>query len=117
MQEGSVIPPQPVAQLWQLIQVVNGRPNERAENQKEEGVNICVDMISQLQEIEGIHGVHIMVFRQDHRVAEIVKRSAIPGDRIPWHPGIKAADKVPHGTRNTREKTASEISKNDRHSN
>jgi methylenetetrahydrofolate reductase (NADPH) len=57
-----------------------------AENQKEEGVKICVDMISELQEIEGVHGVHIMAFRQEHRVAEIVERSGALGNRKPWRP-------------------------------
>ena len=57
-----------------------------AEDQKEEGVKICVDMISELQEIEGVHGVHIMAFRQEHRVAEIVERSGALGNRKPWRP-------------------------------
>ena len=57
-----------------------------AADQKEEGVKICVDMISELQEIEGVHGVHIMAFRQEHRVAEIVERSGVLGNRKPWRP-------------------------------
>ena len=57
-----------------------------AEDQKKEGVKICVDMISELQEIEGVHGVHIMAFRQEHRVAEIVERSGALGNRKPWRP-------------------------------
>ncbi|MEJ2173321.1 MAG: methylenetetrahydrofolate reductase [Woeseiaceae bacterium] len=55
-------------------------------DQKEEGVKICVDMISELREIEGVHGVHIMAFRQEHRVAEIVERSGVLGNREPWRP-------------------------------
>jgi len=62
-----------------------------ADNQKEEGVQICIDMIAELRDIEGVHGVHIMAFRQEHRVGEIVKRSGILGDRVPWHPGIATA--------------------------
>lgn len=65
-----------------------------AEKQKEEGVNICIDMIRQLQEIEGVHGVHIMAFRQEHRVAEIVERSNVLGGRELWHPG-DARDAAP----------------------
>lgn len=59
-----------------------------ADNQADEGVRICVDMITELQEIEGVRGVHIMAFRQERRVAEIVERSGVLGDRVPWHPGI-----------------------------
>jgi len=59
-----------------------------AKDQVEEGINICVDMINELSEIDGVHGVHIMAFRQEHNVAEIVKRSNILGDRVPWRPGV-----------------------------
>lgn len=59
-----------------------------AENQSKEGVNICIDMINELQEIDGVHGVHIMAFKQEHRVAEIVERSNVLGGRELWHPGI-----------------------------
>ena len=58
-----------------------------AKKQADEGISLCVDMINQLREIDGVHGVHIMAFRQEHRVAEIVQRSGILGDREPWHPG------------------------------
>jgi methylenetetrahydrofolate reductase (NADPH) len=57
-----------------------------ADNEKEEGVRICVDMINELREVEGVHGVHIMAFRQEHRVGEIVERSGVLGDREPWRP-------------------------------
>ncbi|MFQ6005475.1 MAG: methylenetetrahydrofolate reductase, partial [Woeseia sp.] len=57
-----------------------------AANQADEGVQICVDMINEIREIEGVHGVHIMAFRQEHRVAEIVERSGVLGNRVPWHP-------------------------------
>jgi methylenetetrahydrofolate reductase (NADPH) len=59
-----------------------------ADKQAEEGVSICVDMINELQDIEGVHGVHIMAFRQEHRVPEIVERSKVLGDRELWHPGV-----------------------------
>jgi len=59
-----------------------------AENQKEEGVNICVDMIREMKEIEGVQGVHIMAFKQEQRVAEIVERSDALDGRELWHPGI-----------------------------
>ncbi len=62
------------------------------DKQAEEGVNICVDMIAELREIEGIHGIHIMAFRQEHRVAEIVERSGVLEGRVPWHPGIASSN-------------------------
>jgi methylenetetrahydrofolate reductase (NADPH) len=59
-----------------------------AEKQKEEGVNICIDMIRELKDIEGVSGVHIMAYRQEHRVAEIVQRSDALSGRELWRPGI-----------------------------
>lgn len=58
-----------------------------ADNQKEEGVRICIDMITQLREIVGVSGVHIMAYKQEHRVAEIVERSNVLDGRELWHPG------------------------------
>lgn len=52
-----------------------------AHNQAAEGVDICVEMIQQLREIDGVSGVHIMAYRQEHRLAEIVERSGVMKDR------------------------------------
>ncbi len=59
-----------------------------AENQAQEGVNICIDMVNRIREIEGVHGVHIMAYRQEHRVAEIVEKTGVLDGRVPWHPGL-----------------------------
>ena len=48
-----------------------------AENQKAEGIRLCIDMIQQASEIEGISGCHIMAYRQEHAVPEIVEQSGI----------------------------------------
>lgn len=58
-----------------------------AQDQAQEGVNICIDMIHQLRQLEGINGVHIMAYRQEHRVAEIVEKTGVLEGRVPWHPG------------------------------
>ena len=59
-----------------------------AENQKEEGVRICVEMIQAVREIEGVHGVHIMAYKQEERVRDIVEESGVLEGRIPWYPGV-----------------------------
>ena len=59
-----------------------------AEDQAQEGANICKDMICLIREIEGVHGVHIMAYRQEYRVAEIVETTGILQGRTPWHPAI-----------------------------
>ncbi len=45
-------------------------------------------MICEMKEIEGVSGVHIMAYRQENRVAEIVERSDVLAGRELWHPGI-----------------------------
>jgi methylenetetrahydrofolate reductase (NADPH) len=58
----------------------------KSENQKEEGKKICIEIIQQVREIEGIAGVHVMAYRQEEAVAEIIDKSGILGDRTPWSP-------------------------------
>jgi methylenetetrahydrofolate reductase (NADPH) len=48
-----------------------------AENPKAEGVEVCVEMIQQLREIPGIHGVHIMAVEWEEIVPDIVKKAGL----------------------------------------
>jgi methylenetetrahydrofolate reductase (NADPH) len=57
-----------------------------AQNPRAEGVQLCIDLIQEIREIEGVSGVHIMAYRQEHTVPDIVTRSGILGGRRPWHP-------------------------------
>ena len=57
-----------------------------AEDQKQEGVNLCIDLIEQVREIEGVSGAHIMAYRMEDRIGEIVTRSNALGDRELWRP-------------------------------
>ena len=58
-----------------------------ASDQKKEGQDICVELIQQLSEIEGVSGVHVMAYRQETSVADIIKRSGVLQGRTPWFPG------------------------------
>ena len=40
--------------------------------QQEDGKKICIEIIQQVREIEGVSGVHIMAYRQEEFVADIV---------------------------------------------
>ena len=57
-----------------------------AQDQAREGRNICIELIQSMREIRGISGVHIMAYRQEESVAEIVDRSGILHGRAPWYP-------------------------------
>ncbi len=48
-----------------------------AKNQKQEGINICVDIINQVKEIPGVAGVHVMAIEWEEAVAEICERAGL----------------------------------------
>jgi 5,10-methylenetetrahydrofolate reductase/CO dehydrogenase/acetyl-CoA synthase delta subunit len=48
-----------------------------AKDRREEGINICVDIIQQVRDIPGVAGVHIMAIGWEEAVPEIVKRAGL----------------------------------------
>jgi len=57
---------------------------EGAEKQKLEGKRLCIDIINEVKEIPGVSGVHVMAYRQEEFVAEIVDESGVLKGRQPW---------------------------------
>jgi 5,10-methylenetetrahydrofolate reductase len=55
-----------------------------ARDQKAEGKKICIELIDQIKEIEGVAGIHVMAYRQEEYVAEIVAESGVLKGRRPW---------------------------------
>jgi len=55
-----------------------------AKDQKAEGKRICIEMIQQLHDTPGVSGVHVMAYRQEQYVAEIVRESGVLKGRTPW---------------------------------
>lgn len=47
------------------------------ERQREEGKRICVEIVQQVREIEGVAGVHVMAFRQQELIPEIVEEAGL----------------------------------------
>jgi len=62
----------------EIIERLRKTPKER---KREEGKKICVEIIQQVREIEGVHGVHLMAYRQEELVAEIVEESGLMSRR------------------------------------
>ncbi|MEZ5767219.1 MAG: methylenetetrahydrofolate reductase [Paracoccaceae bacterium] len=54
---------------------------EKAEKPGDEGRKICVELIQQIREIAGVAGVHIMAYRREHLVADIVEEAGIGRDQ------------------------------------
>jgi 5,10-methylenetetrahydrofolate reductase len=57
---------------------------EGAENQKREGKRICVEIMQECRELAGVAGIHVMAYRQEELVAEIVHESGVLAGRRPW---------------------------------
>ncbi len=58
----------------EVIQRLRGVPTDK---QKEEGRRICIEMIQQVREISGVSGVHVMAYRQEELVAEIIEDAGL----------------------------------------
>jgi len=54
---------------------------EGAADQRLEGKKICIELIQQIHEIEGVKGVHVMAFRQEGTVSEIIRASGVLKNR------------------------------------
>ena len=67
---------------------------EGAEDQKKEGKQLCIDIINEVKEIPGVSGVHVMAYRQEEYVAEIVDESGVLKGRRPWKREMRRDDQL-----------------------
>ncbi len=59
-----------------------------AEREREEGKRICIEVIQQVRQIEGVRGVHVMAYRQEELVAEIIEAAGLLPRRVANGAGI-----------------------------
>ena len=57
-----------------------------ADDQAREGRRVCIDLIREIRAIKGVAGVHVMAYRQEEAVAEVITESGALAGRVPWHP-------------------------------
>ena len=50
---------------------------ESADDEKAEGQKICVELLEQFKEIDGIHGAHLMGPRQEQSIADLVSKAGL----------------------------------------
>ena len=67
---------------------------EGAQDQKAEGKRLCIDIINEVKEIPGVSGIHVMAYRQEEYVAEIVDESGVLRDRRPWKREVRPDDRL-----------------------
>jgi methylenetetrahydrofolate reductase (NADPH) len=51
-----------------------------------EGRKLCAELIHEIRQIKGVSGVHVMAYRQEESVAEVIESSGVLEGRTPWHP-------------------------------
>ena len=52
-----------------------------ARSPAEEGNALCIELMQRIREIPGVAGIHVMAYRREHQVSEIVLRSGVRGGR------------------------------------
>lgn len=75
--------------VWIPDELVARLTKTPKEQKVEEGMRICTEIIQQVRQIEGVHGVHLMAYRQEEMVAEIIRRAGLlprrPQRDLPRH--------------------------------
>ena len=69
-----------------------------ASDEAREGRDLCVDLLQELRTIRGVNGAHIMAYRQEESVAEVIDRSGVLAGRRPWQPGTDFRDQADRKT-------------------
>ncbi|WP_104069079.1 methylenetetrahydrofolate reductase [Albidovulum inexpectatum] len=65
---------------------------EKAAKPAEEGKRICIELIQRIRQIPGVAGVHVMAYRREHQVSEIILESGVLEGRRPGRRGRRAPD-------------------------
>jgi methylenetetrahydrofolate reductase (NADPH) len=68
-------------------EIMNRMRKTPKERQREEGKRLCVEIIQQVREIEGVAGIHVMAYRQEEMVAEIIDGAGL----LPRHTHLNIA--------------------------
>jgi len=64
---------------------------EKAKDQRAEGKQLAIDLIQEIKEIDGVSGVHVMAYRQEEFVNEIIQASGVMRNRQQRRAGETAA--------------------------
>jgi methylenetetrahydrofolate reductase (NADPH) len=63
--------------VWIPDSIVERMKQTPRERWQDEGMEICVEIIQQVREMTGVAGVHVMAYRQEEAVAEIIQRAKL----------------------------------------
>jgi 5,10-methylenetetrahydrofolate reductase len=83
-QDGEV---DPFQRAWHPHPRRDHRASRGSAEQRQEGKRICIEIMQEIREMAGVSGVHVMAYRQEELVAEIVHDSGVLAGRQPWRRG------------------------------
>lgn len=67
---------------------------EKAKDPRREGRQLCIELIQQISEVEGVAGVHVMAHRNEELIADVIMESGIRRLRRKARPGTKFAEET-----------------------
>ncbi len=80
----------------EIVERLRRQPKEM---KRAEGKRICIEMIQQIREIPGVAGIHVMAYRQEELVAEIIEEANLLPR--PMQPGLAGPGRDRRLTRHT----------------
>ena len=76
----------------------SSRGSKAPRTRRTKASSICIDLIQEIREIDGVSGVHVMAYRQEEYVSEIVHQSGVLRGRTPWRrdfqPSMQAVETI-----------------------
>jgi methylenetetrahydrofolate reductase (NADPH) len=78
----------------EVIKRLEGAPKGK---QKEEGMRVCVEIIQQIREIPGIHGIHIMAYKLEELIGPMLEACGLlprPWQQPAWTESLSPAQVV-----------------------
>ncbi len=63
--------------VWIPDSIIERLEKTPKKEQREEGFRICTEIIEQVREIEGVHGIHMMAYKQEAYIPELLGRAGL----------------------------------------
>jgi methylenetetrahydrofolate reductase (NADPH) len=79
----------------EIIKRLEGAPKGK---QKEEGMRVCIEIVQQLREIQGVHGIHIMAYKLEELVGPILEECGLlprPWQQPAWDEMMRVEEPQP----------------------
>lgn len=76
----------------EVLRRLKGVPADR---QRQEGKRVCVEIIQQVHQIPGVRGVHVMAYKQEELVAEIIEEAGLLPRPMAVDPGLAKGKEGP----------------------